>query len=424
MSKKRHLIVGCGAAALSALKQIRKLGSDDEVQLVTMEDYLPYSPMSLPYLVSGRRKEEEITIADNDFFKKMNATLTRGRCVTKIDPGTKKVMYDDGESDSYDTLLIASGSEPILQPALTAAKISGFHVMDDYVPLKEHKDNIKTTILGAGFVGMELAVSLAERGHEITVIAPRERILRLYFDKDLDDIIIGLFAKHGIRINRQWGEVSEVRNDNRSFEIFFESGQKTDADLVIAATGVRPRVSFLNGSGIRINEGVVVDRRMETSIPGVFAAGDVAEAANYLTGKDGLSLIRPSAVEQGKVAGSNMIGKEARYDGWLSMNAFNFFGHFACSIGEFMGTREDDILVQKDEKNRHYGKIVCRDGRLVGANFFNMDIDGGVLQYLIRNRIDVGPQKKLLLEKPKEAGLWFMHEAERKVAQPLEHQVI
>jgi NAD(P)H-nitrite reductase large subunit len=116
-----------------------------------------------------------------------------------------------------------------------------------------------------------------------------------------------------------------------------------------------------------------------------------------------------------------MIGEKAFYDGWLSMNLYNFFGHLAVSIGEFTSSNGDEVLTERDDDKREYGKIVCRDNRLVGTNFFNVELDGGVLQYLIRNRIDIAPYKRQLLEQPKEVSLWLMHEAEKKGTLSLEH---
>jgi len=424
MSKRKHLIIGCGGAALSALKKIRKSGSDDEVKLVTMEDYLPYSPMSLPYLISGTKKEEEIYITENDFFDKMDAAFVRGKQVDRIEPDQNKVFYADGESESFDTLLIATGSDPKLQSVLVSANIPGFHIMDDYVGLKDIKDNSRVTILGVGFVGTELAVSLSEKGHAVHLIAPRDRILRPYFDAELDDIIIDLFSEKGIPIDLNWGEVAAIYRPNHSIEVTFESGKKTTTDVLIPATGVTPRISFLKESGLRINEGLVVDETMKTSKDNIFAAGDVAEAPGFYNGNKGLSLTWPSAVEQGRIAGSNMAGVEAAYAGWLSLNAFNFFGHFALSIGEFTASEKDDVLIDKDEENRRFGKIVCRDNKLIGANFFNVDVDGGALQHLIRNRVDVGAHQQQLLSNPKEMGRWLMHESEKKGTLSLEHQEI
>jgi phenylglyoxylate dehydrogenase epsilon subunit len=420
LPKKKHLIIGSGAAGLSALKQMRRLGSDDEVKLVSMESHLPYSPMSLPYLVSGRRKKSDICMADEHFLHKMQATLIRNRGVEKLDSRQSRVIYDNGESEAYDTLLVATGSDPVIQPVLKEAGVAGFHIMDDYMRVNALGDNSRITILGAGFVGMELAVSLAEIGHHIRVIAPRERILRHYFDPEMDDLIIKLFAEHGIPVELNWGEVTDVKKEDICFEATFECGKKVVTDFILAATGVAPRLSLLNGSSIKVNKGIVVDRRMTTNVSNIFAAGDVAESRNFLTGENGLSLIWPSAVEQGKIAGSNMMGAEAAYNGWLSMNAFNFMGHMALSIGQFMALEGDETFSEKDAGQRSYRKLVYRNDNLVGANFFNVDVDGGAIQYLIRNRIGIGSYKELLLKNPKEGSLWLMTKSEMETTLSLE----
>jgi phenylglyoxylate dehydrogenase epsilon subunit len=323
------------------------------------------------------------------------------------------VIYANREMEAYDTLLIATGSEPALQPVLRESKIPGFHVLADCLPLLDLNGSKRVTILGAGFVGMEVAVALSERGHKVSVIAPRERILRLYFDPEMDEYIAGLFGRHGIRVSTGWGEVAETHEEDGAYRLKFESGKEVVADKVIAATGVKPRISFLEGSGILVNKGIVVDRKMRTNVPNVFAAGDVAESPNLLTGKYDLSLILPSAVEQGKAAAISMTGQEATYEGWLSLNSFNFFGRMAISLGDFMGSEGAHALVKRDPERRAYTKLVFMDDRLVGANFFSVKVDAGVIWYLIKNRVAVGKHKELLLEKPREAGQWLMLMAER-----------
>jgi NAD(P)H-nitrite reductase large subunit len=127
-------MIGCGSAALSALKQMRKSGSGDQVKLITMENYPPYSPMSLPYLLSGKKKEPEIYLTESNFFDDMKATLISGRRVEGIRARDKCVVYDNGKSESYDTLLIATGSEPVRPriKGLDGANFLGFHTLDDY----------------------------------------------------------------------------------------------------------------------------------------------------------------------------------------------------------------------------------------------------------------------------------------------------
>jgi phenylglyoxylate dehydrogenase epsilon subunit len=177
---------------------------------------------------------------------------------------------------------------------------------------------------------------------------------------------------------------------------------------------------MLEGSGIEVNHGILVDKWMRTNAEEIFAAGDVAEAPDFFSGRNGLSPISPSAVDQGKIAGSTMVGEAAEYNGWLSMNLYNFFGHLAVSMGQFTQLDGNEAFIDKDDGKRSYRKIVCRDNLLVGASFFNIELDAGVMQYLIRNKIDIGPYKESLLEKPKEVSLWLMLEAEKKNTTSLE----
>jgi phenylglyoxylate dehydrogenase epsilon subunit len=401
---------------------MRKLGSEDEVKLVTMENHPPYSPMSLPYLLSGTIKEAEIYLTENNFFDKMNATLVTGRRAERIVPQDKSVIYDNGESETYDTLLIASGSEPIRPriKGLDETDFLGFHTLSEYHELVGMlSEDTEVAILGAGLVGMEVAAALSERGHKVTILEKEKEVLPLSFDPSVGTYISHIFSEQGIGIFTG-KEVTEIKREQNRVEIVCTKGHIFHADLMVTCVGVASRLSMLDGSGVETNRGILVDRRMSTNIQGIYAAGDVAEAPHFLTGQNGSSPILPSAVEQGKIAGSNMIGEDAVYPGWLPMNVYNFFGHLAASIGEFEPSRGDEVLVEKDDDKMQYRKIICRDDRLVGANFFNIDLDAGVMQYLIKNRVDMGPHKERLMEKPKEVSMWLMLEAERKSTLSLE----
>ena len=190
--------------------------------------------------------------------------------------------------------------------------------------------------------------------------------------------------------------------------------------MLLVCIGVKPRISFLTGSGIIVNEGVAVDDQMRTNIPSVFAVGDVAEARDFFSSRTGLNPILPNAVLQGKIAGSNMVDKRADYEGWLPMNTFNFFGHLAASVGKVIPSEDDEVFVEKDGSNGYYRKIICKEGRLLGATFLDTDVDTGVFQYLIKRKVDIDTYKEMLIRTPREVSLWLMHEAERKEAVPLE----
>ncbi len=422
MAKRRHLIIGSGSAALSALGKIRSINQEDEVKLVTAGEYLPYSPTSLPYLLSGKVKEADIIMADESYFDNMGSILVTGKEVVSVSPGNKEVIYKDRDKDTYDTLLIATGSEPVVPAILREAGCLGFHTMTDYKRLlQELEGKSEVTILGGGLVGMELAVALAEKGYQVTVVTPRGRILRRYFDPEVDALIIDIFAANNVPVHKNWGEVASIKREKDGLEINFAPDKTLHSQELISCIGVSPRISFLKESQIAINRGVLVDVRMRTNIEDIYAAGDAAEAPDFFTGNPGLSLILPSAVSQGKVAGSNMAGMEAIHEGWLSMTVFNFFGHTAVSIGIPVAADGNcQVLKDKDEKEKRYKKLIYGEGKLIGSTFLDVDVYPGIFQYLIKKRIDVSQYGELLFQKPKEISSWLMQETERKEAMSLE----
>lgn len=404
MATKKHLIIGCGTSALSALEAIREVNSTDEVKLVTMEDCLPYSPASLPYIISGKITEAELWMKGEDYFKNMEATLARGKEVAKVDAKKKKVSYRDGGSDSYDTLLIASGAEPVLPPVkgLKESGAQGFRTLADCRRLvQELKGKKSVAILGAGNVGMELAGALLEKGYEVTVIEKEQTVIPLYYDEEAEAYIRKIFIDHKARF-LLGKTASEVNKKGDKFTVSLSDGSSLTADILISAAGVKSRVAFLDGSGVKVGSGILVDNRMKSSVDGIYAAGDVAEPVDFFTGKPKVSAILPSAMNQGKVAGTNMAGGKAEYEGGITMTVFNFLNNKAFSIGWALSRdNPGEIFTQKDDRNRKFKKLVLHRDRLIGAMFINEDIEPGVILYLIRKQVDMAPHKEALFERTK-----------------------
>jgi len=199
---KKHLIIGSGPAALSALEEIRSINSEDEIKLVTMEPHPPYSPSVLPYLLAGRTKEADVWLGDESYFRKMNATFAKGKEVVRVIPDRKEVVYSAGDRDGYDTILIATGSKPVKPPlkGLDEAGFLGFHIMDDYRKLLQQLGNkMDLAIYGAGFVAIELAMALLEGRYSVKVIV-RSRVLRGYFDKNVGTVIEDIFRGQGAQV--------------------------------------------------------------------------------------------------------------------------------------------------------------------------------------------------------------------------------
>ena len=413
---RKHLIIGCGSAALSALEKIRSIAPGDQVKLTTMEDCPPYSPTALPYLLSGRVAEEALWMRPEGYFETLGATLARGKEVVRVSPASKEVVYQDGERENYDTLLIATGSEPVRPPivGLDEAGFLGFRTIADYRALAGRLDSRKrVAVLGGGLIGMEVAIALLEKGHQVRVVEKEPRLLPLYFDPEAEALIREVFIRQGAQLHTGM-EATEVRRRNGTVDVALSGGTSLEVDLLVTAVGVRPKTSFLASSGIAINRGIVVDEQMRAGAPDVYAAGDVAEGPGFFDEK-GLNPILPSAVAQGRAAGAAMAGQPETYEGWIPMNVFNFFGYVAFSVGLSMPQGESfQVATASDDRAKSYRKLVFRDRRLVGAMFLNVAADPGVFSYLVRKRLDVGAYQEALLEKPREVARYLMMANEKK----------
>ncbi len=176
--------------------------------------------------------------------------------------------------------------------------------------------------------------------------------------------------------------------------------------------GVRPRLDAVQGSGIAVGQGILVDRRMRTNAENIYAAGDVAEAPSFLDGRPGVSAILPNAIGQGAVAGTNMAGSQCEYEGWLPMNLLTLDGKLIFSIGS-AAQDVDELMEKSDDDRRKFERLSFQGGRLVGTMFVNVDVDPGVFTCLIKKRLDVGKHKQALFDRPRRVSRWLMMVGER-----------
>ena len=264
---------------------------------------------------------------------------------------------------------------------------------------------------GGGLVALEIAAAFLEVGYRVNIIV-RSYIARRYLGKKASAIVEGIFRDHGCEVYGD-SRVAELTKNNDKVEITLRNGKAVLADLFLVSVGVRPRTFFLEGSGVNVNQGVVVDRNMRTNVSGIYAAGDVAEAPDFFNSQPGVNAIAPNAIQQGRVAGANMVGEEVEDSGWISMNVFKFFGHSACSIG-LSPDESSQVLRNEHETDQFHKELIFRDDKLIGARFLDIDIDPGVIRYLIEEKVGVGHHKELLFEKPKETSRWLMLESERR----------
>ncbi len=421
MAKRKHLIIGSGSAGLSAAQEIRRITAEDEIRIVSMEDYLPYSPTALPYLLAGKVDEAKIAMKGEDFFADIGATFLRGKEVLRLLPETKEVVYKDGGRESFDTLLIASGSEASRPPikGLDGSTYMGFHTIEDCRQLlKILQGKKEVAVLGAGLVGMEVAIGLVERGCQVTIIEKEPRLLPLYFDQEAETLIRPCFLNKRVKI-LTGKEVSKVTKRGGKVAVTLSDSSVT-ADVLVSCVGVQARTAFLDETAISLKHGILTDRRMMTNVKDIYAAGDASEAQDLLCGEYGMNQIIESAVDEGRVAGANMAGEEAEYEGWISSNIFNFFGNIAFSAGLSMPNGDGyEVYSEEDARGSRFKKLVYAGDRLVGAMFLNIELDPGLILYLIRNRVDISAHKQRLFEQPKEISRGLMLDSEKKRSLPI-----
>jgi phenylglyoxylate dehydrogenase epsilon subunit len=420
MATRKHLIIGAGSAALAAAREIRSISQDDEIVLVTREDVPPYCVAVLPYLISGRMQESDLWLLEDDQVSELHLSLLRGKEVTSVNPDKKRITYAGGEQESYDTLLIASGSHP-LKPDITGLDEVGFLPFHTLADLRRLQGQLKgkkdIAIYGGGLVAIELAIALREAGYRVTVIV-RSRILRRYFDPKAAYIIQDILLNNGVQIY-EGCTIEELKANKTTVELALSNATTLTTEAIALCLGIQPSISFLKDTGIAFSDGVLVDQGMRTNRAHVYAAGDAAEAPDFFTGTPGLSPILPSAIGQGKIAGRNMAGEEAAYEGWIPMNILHFFGQRAVSVG-IMPNGDTRVLQATDEQGKGFKKLVFQGDSLVGASFLGVDVFPGVFQYLISNRVPIGPHAELLFEKPKETSCWLMLKTEKEQAMSLE----
>jgi len=407
--QSKYLIVGSSHAALEAATAIRLIDGDGALTLLTRDRRLPYSPTILPYVVSGRSQPDEVTLRDQAYFRGNAIEFVSGATVASVDPTQSSLRLASGETWQYDRLLIATGAAPMLPPVAGLTEVP-FHVlrsMDDAIELRQAIGQAESAIvLGAGLIGMHAAENMAKAKVAVTVVELQAHALSTYFQPKASAIIERIFARNGIRM-LMGQTLTSVTRQGKSCIATLADGATIAADLLLVCTGVKPNIGFLNGTGIEVDSGILVDDRMRTNVPNIWAAGDVAQARG-LWGGTVVNGILPNAAEQGRIAGLGMAddagGKP--FPGAVPLNTYSFFGQQAVSVGR--ADAGDGFEIEESSSEGVYRRIVLKDGQLVGIATINDFVDAGIMWQLIRRRIDLSSVKSEFLADPKLTGRQLM----------------
>jgi phenylglyoxylate dehydrogenase epsilon subunit len=414
MKQTHYLIVGASHAALAALHAIRMVDTEHDITVLGKDDGLPYSPTVLPYVVSGRTDAQRVFLRDGDYFRQHRVDYLSGCELTGIAPERSVARLADGEELAYAKLLLATGAAPVL-PAIDGLQDATFRVLrtlDDALRLRQALPATRqAVVLGAGLIGMHAAENFAEAGTSVTVVEMQSHVLPGYFDADAGELIRKSFAAHGVRI-LTGSRVELVRRAGTGCLLTLAGGHELAADLLLIGTGVRPVTDYLQGAGVELDRGILVDEAMRTSVANIWAAGDVAQARSFYGDERIINGILPDAVEQGRIAGQAMAGDPGLkpYAGGVPLNTYSFFGQTALSVGvdrlPECGACEE--FRQVDEERGRYLKIVLSENRLIGIFAINVPFDAGVMWELILRRIDLSPVKSRFIERPQETARLLM----------------
>ncbi len=402
-----YVIIGAGPAGVVAAETLRALDPAGAVTVIGDEPEPPYSRMAIPYLLTGEVGEDGTHLRHGaGHFEGLGITLRRDR-VTGVSPEAKTLALEGGGSLAYDRLLIATGSRAA-RPPIPGIELPGVEtcwtLADARAIAGRMAPGKRVVLMGAGFIGCIVLQALAARELKVTVVEMAERMLPRMMDEVGGEMIArwcesrGVTVRSGVRVT---GIEAVGPGAGAGFRLNLDGGAALEADLVICATGVRPNIGFLEGSGIATEAGVLVDHHLETDQPGIFAAGDVAQGPDFSTGAQTIHAIQPTATEHGRIAALNMAGAPAgdrtRYRGSLSMNVLNTLGLVSSSFGLWMGAEGGTRAVAVDRAGFKYLRLEFDGEVLVGALALGLTQHVGVIPGQIQGRVPLGPWKDRLL---------------------------
>ena len=358
-SPSKIVIIGGGAAGFAAAEKLRREHYEGSIVMLSSEDASPVDRpnLSKDYL-AGNAPEEWIPLRPASFYSEQGIELRLGANVTRIDVASRQVLLDDASKIPYDRLLIATGAEPVRLP-LPGIDLPHVYTLrslaDSRAIIERAKTARRAVVMGASFIGLEVAASLRARGIEVHVVAPEKRPMERILGLQMGDFVRGLHEEHGVIFHL---EDTATAIDGRQVKL--KSGGSIDAELVVAGVGVRPRITLAEGAGLAVDRGVVVNEYLETTAPEVFAAGDIARWPDRRSGES----IRVEhwivAERQGQIAALNMLGRREEFD------AVPFFWsqHYDVPIN-YVGHAEswDELAIEGDITARDCLLRYQRNGR-------------------------------------------------------------
>jgi NAD(P)H-nitrite reductase large subunit len=399
----RHVILGTGPAGVLAAETIRQHAPGDDITLVGAEPGPPYARMALPYLMTGKIDEAGTWLRkDPGHYDRLNLRLRQARA-TGVSLAARTVSLDHGAPLHFDQLLVATGSVPV-PPPVPGIELPGVHACwtleDARRIMALARPGARVVQMGAGFIGCIIMEALASRGVQLTVVEMGDRMVPRMMGAGAGGMIRRWVERKGVTVHTSARVEAIARGSGSPLEVQLVGGRRLPAELVISATGVKPNIGFLAGSDVGCRTGVVTDVAMKSSVPGIYAAGDCAEAWDAITGTWLVSAIQPNAADQASCAARNMVGRATTLSAVTYINVLDTLGLVSSSFGQWQGVPGGSHVELVDEDRFRLLRLEFHGDLMVGANAVGLTEHVGVLRGLIEGKVRLGEWKDRLLRDP------------------------
>ena len=417
-----HVILGAGPAGVIAAETLRKHAPHDTITLIGDEPDAPYSRMAIPYLLIGNIDERGTYLRKSPtHFDDLRITQVKAK-VNRVDAAGKTVQLDNGQSLGFDKLLIATGSHPV-RPPIAGIDLPGVHpcwtLADARAIQALARPGARVLQMGAGFIGCIIMEALASRGVKLSVVEMGDRMVPRMMGPVAGGMIRDWCEAKGVQVftgtkveaiesgagKGLLGKLASAvglasAESAGPLKVRLSNGQTLEADLVSSATGVRPAMSYLQDSGITCLRGVLADARMQTNVPGIYAAGDCAEAFDKVSGTTIVSAIQPNAAEQARVAALNMLGQDTELKGVTQINVLDTLGLISTSFGNWEGVADGQYAELTDLAAGRHLSLQFEGDVLIGCNSVGWTEHVGAMRGLVEGQVHLGEWKDRLLHDP------------------------
>lgn len=398
-----YLIIGNSSAGMAAAQAIRARDDKGEIIVVGEEDHFCYYRPNLDSVVAGQRSTEEIYLYDQKFYDQNNIQLKRGKRVCQVLPKDKKVLVEGEGELAYDRLLVASGAWPRQAPwqKVDSNGIANLRNIKDAQRITSLiTDTERAVVVGGGLLGIDMAQAINERRIPVTHLVREKFLGSVILDSQGGRIIAAKSRAAGVELAVEEEVLEVVAKGGRVAGVKTSKARILDCQLVIACIGVLPRVDFLAGSGIVIDRGVIVNRYLESSIPDIYAAGDVAQVPDWISGENINQTSWFNSTWQGTAAGANMVSRESTVYQDISYNYIDIYALNQTSFGSIHPKLADEILTGDYPQGDNYKKLFVRGDKLIGGMFLTEGMEdlGGFVD-VVKAQLGIGPFKSELLKK-------------------------